>query len=163
MVRRSDLRGTHWVPLLCLVLRPTSANVHNPDESGRALARLVLDPALVGTSGRYFEGLREIRSSPESYDEAKASALWDQSAELVGLRHDEVVRRAGAVAPLDPYSTDHRQSDGMSFLILRSTLLVNGASMRYRLLGKSGLRISELWLGTMTFPKSLIAIAIATD
>ena len=86
-------------PLLRLVLRPTSANVHNPDESGRALARLVLDPGLVGTSGRYFEGLREIRSSPESYDEAKASALWDQSAELVGLGSDGIFRLPGTAIP----------------------------------------------------------------
>jgi NAD(P)-dependent dehydrogenase (short-subunit alcohol dehydrogenase family) len=72
-------------PLLRWTLRPFHANIHSPEDSGRALARLVLDPALESVSGRYFEGLREIRSSAESYDEAKAAALWEQSAELVGL------------------------------------------------------------------------------
>ena len=57
----------------------------------RALARLVLDPALASVSGRYFEGLNEIRSSEESYHEAKAASLWEQSAELVGLSHDTPV------------------------------------------------------------------------
>ena len=67
-----------------LILRPLSANIHTPNESGRALARLVVDPALESVSGRYFEGLKEIRSSVESYDEAKAVTLWDET-ELVAL------------------------------------------------------------------------------
>ncbi len=86
-------------PFLRWILRPLSANVHNPDESGRALARVVLDPALESVSGRYFEGLIEIRSSTESYDEATARALWDQSAELVGLNQDEVLRQRGTAVP----------------------------------------------------------------
>jgi hypothetical protein len=69
----------------CWALRPLHANIHRPKDSGRALARLVLDPALESVSGRYFEGLRAMRSSAESYDVGKAAALWDQSAELVGL------------------------------------------------------------------------------
>ena len=84
-------------PLLLLTLRPFHANIHSPEESGRALARLVLDPALESVSGRYFEGLRVIRSSAESYDFARAAALWEQSAELVGLSYNEVVGRPGTV------------------------------------------------------------------
>jgi len=80
-------------------IRRLSANVHHPEESGRALARLVLDPALEGVSGRDFEGPTEIRSSAESYEEAKAAALWEQSAELVGLGREEVVRRPGTAMP----------------------------------------------------------------
>jgi NAD(P)-dependent dehydrogenase (short-subunit alcohol dehydrogenase family) len=86
-------------PLLRSTLRPFHANVHRPDESGRALARLVLDPALENVSGRYFEGLAEIRSSAESYDETKAAALWEQSAELVGLSREEAsLRRSPSVS-----------------------------------------------------------------
>jgi len=85
--------------LLRLTLRPFRANIHHPQESGRALARLVLDPALELVSGRYFEGLMEIRSSAESYDEAKAAALWEQSAELVGLSRDGVFRLPGTAVP----------------------------------------------------------------
>ena len=79
-------------PLLRWSLRPFHVNIHSPEESGRALARLVLDPALESVSGRYFEGLKEIRSSEESYDKAKAAALWEQSAELVGLNQDGTSR-----------------------------------------------------------------------
>ena len=67
------------IPLLRLLLSP---NIHTVDESGGALARLLVDPALAGTSGKYFEGRSEIRSSEESYDQARAAELWDASAAL---------------------------------------------------------------------------------
>ncbi len=86
-------------PLLLWTLRPFHVNIHHPRDSGRALARLVLDPALERVSGRYFEGLLEIRSSQESYDEANAAALWEQSAELVGLSDDGVLRRPDTAVP----------------------------------------------------------------
>jgi NAD(P)-dependent dehydrogenase (short-subunit alcohol dehydrogenase family) len=57
--------------------------VNSPAAAGRSLARLVVAPELEGVSGRYFAGKRETRSSAESYDEAKAARLWEQSAELV--------------------------------------------------------------------------------
>ncbi len=41
-------------------------------------------PALADTSGRYFSGTREIRSSEESYDRAKAADLWETSVALTG-------------------------------------------------------------------------------
>ena len=86
-------------PVLSWALRPFHVNIHRPEDSGRALARLVLDPALERVSGRYFEGLKEIPSSLESYDHAKAAALWEQSAELTALDHDELIRRPSAVTP----------------------------------------------------------------
>lgn len=70
------------IPLLRRVLSP---NIHTPAESGAALARLVSDPALMKVSGKYFEGLREIRSSVESYDQARAEELWQASATLTRL------------------------------------------------------------------------------
>jgi hypothetical protein len=48
------------------------------------LASLVLDPRFEGISGRYFVGDRQERSSVESYDEARAAALWEVSLELTG-------------------------------------------------------------------------------
>jgi hypothetical protein len=36
-------------------------------------------------TGKYFEGRKQIASSKESYDTAKAKDLWDTSLELVGL------------------------------------------------------------------------------
>lgn len=70
------------IPLLRLVLLE---NTHTSQESGAALARLVVDPTLAATSGRYFEGLREIRSSVASYDEARAEELWRDSDTLTGI------------------------------------------------------------------------------
>jgi hypothetical protein len=46
---------------------------------------LVVDPALAATTGRYFSGRREVRSSAESYDHAKAADLWATSEELASL------------------------------------------------------------------------------
>jgi hypothetical protein len=67
------------VPLLRRVMNP---NIHTIGESGDALARMLTDPALAGTTGRYFEGRREIRSSEESYDEDRAEELWHASEAL---------------------------------------------------------------------------------
>jgi NAD(P)-dependent dehydrogenase (short-subunit alcohol dehydrogenase family) len=59
-------------------------NIHTPRQSAAALARLVLDPELEHTTGRYFSGRREIRSSEDSYDTTKATDLWNTSAALTG-------------------------------------------------------------------------------
>ncbi len=71
------------------VLRAAGLPFSTPARSGGALARVAADPALAGVSGRYFEIDHEARSSAESYDEARARALWDDSARLAGLRVDE--------------------------------------------------------------------------
>lgn len=62
--------------------------VNPAPKAGRALARLVLDPALAGVSGRYFPSharWREAPSSEASYDTDRARALWDESIRLTGL------------------------------------------------------------------------------
>jgi NAD(P)-dependent dehydrogenase (short-subunit alcohol dehydrogenase family) len=74
--------GPHIIPLLRRVHHP---NVHTVRESGDALARLVTDPALADVTGKYFEGQREIPSSDESYDEARAEELW-QVSEILTTR-----------------------------------------------------------------------------
>jgi NAD(P)-dependent dehydrogenase (short-subunit alcohol dehydrogenase family) len=70
------------IPLLRLVRSP---DIHTVDASGAALAWLVTDPALAETSGKYFSGRTEIRSSEASYDVARASELWQASTNLTGL------------------------------------------------------------------------------
>jgi light-dependent protochlorophyllide reductase len=67
------------------VLTLASAQINTPRQSGRALARLVTDPALEGVSGRYLLGTKEVSSSGESHDAAKAGDLWQTSVELAGL------------------------------------------------------------------------------
>jgi NAD(P)-dependent dehydrogenase (short-subunit alcohol dehydrogenase family) len=51
--------------------------------SGRYLAALVTDARFDGVSGQYFDGLRPIRSSADSYDRDKALDLWATSEELL--------------------------------------------------------------------------------
>jgi light-dependent protochlorophyllide reductase len=58
-------------------------NVNSTRTSGSRLAALAVDPAFEGISGRYYEGAREIRSSHDSYDKAKALDLWQTSERLV--------------------------------------------------------------------------------
>ncbi len=67
------------------VLRPFLHNTNSPEHSGRNLAALATGPEFDGLSGRYFEGIKEIRSSALSYDEANARDLWDTSCRLAGL------------------------------------------------------------------------------
>jgi NAD(P)-dependent dehydrogenase (short-subunit alcohol dehydrogenase family) len=81
-----------------LLRRLVLANVHSPAESGAALARLVTDPTSADRSGNYFEGMREIRSSLESYDASRAAELWQASIELTGFQpaHSTAVATAAA-------------------------------------------------------------------
>jgi NAD(P)-dependent dehydrogenase (short-subunit alcohol dehydrogenase family) len=68
-----------------LLRRFVTPNIHTTEESGASLARLLTDPALADTTGRYFDGQQETRSSTESYDEDRAEELWQASKALTGL------------------------------------------------------------------------------
>ncbi len=57
-----------------------------PKKSGKAMARLILDPALENTSGKYFQILEEISSSEESYNQEKAKELWGSSKDLTSFQ-----------------------------------------------------------------------------
>jgi light-dependent protochlorophyllide reductase len=67
------------------------SNAGRADSSGKALARLVLDPELEQATGRYYDRLEAVPSSEESYDQARAAELWRVSAELVQLTPEETV------------------------------------------------------------------------
>lgn len=60
-------------------------NARDSQTMGAALARLILDPVLENVTGKYFDGLHEIQSSQESYNERKATELWESSMKLVKL------------------------------------------------------------------------------
>jgi NAD(P)-dependent dehydrogenase (short-subunit alcohol dehydrogenase family) len=80
-----DYRGVRafaWKYVLPALTAVPGLNVHTPGRSAAALARLVLDPGLRRTTGRYFSGGRDVRSSRDSYDRDKARDLWDTSVEL---------------------------------------------------------------------------------
>ncbi len=74
-------------------LRFAMPHMQSLDASGKALTRLVLDPALKGISGKYFAGMEEQASSEESYDRQKAAELWETSAEVVKLQPSETILR----------------------------------------------------------------------
>lgn len=61
--------------------------------SGASLARLAADPAYAGSSGKYLQSnagkLVETRSSTLSYDEAKATKLWNQMEVLTRMQPEE--------------------------------------------------------------------------
>lgn len=57
--------------------------VRSTRTSGRYLAALVTDARYDGVSGQYFDGLRPIRSSTDSYDRDMALDLWQTSEQLL--------------------------------------------------------------------------------
>lgn len=79
----------HFIWLLQLLLNP---NVHSPQESGKALARLAIGKDVEGKSGIYFEGMKQIKSSAESYVVEKQQDLWKWTVKFVAM--DEVEVRA---------------------------------------------------------------------
>ncbi|MEO1670523.1 MAG: hypothetical protein AAFR77_06995, partial [Cyanobacteria bacterium J06631_2] len=69
------------LPLLCKFI----PNVNTMEQAGKALARMITDPELASTTGKYFSSFKMIDSSRESYDQDKARQLWDASVELTQL------------------------------------------------------------------------------
>ncbi len=62
------------------------AGIHAVDdlESGRdAVLRLILDPAIEGVTGRFFNGLEEARAHESAYDPVIQRRLWDVSSALI--------------------------------------------------------------------------------
>ncbi len=70
---------------ISLIMRPFKLLMTRPARSARAVARLAVDPALEGVTARYFDEMKERRSSRISYDEDVARRLWDLSEEMTGL------------------------------------------------------------------------------
>lgn len=79
-------------PLLRMMMGP---NVHSTRESGQALARLAIGDDVQGVSGKYFEGVKEIKSGKLSYDEERQEELWGWTTKFVGRDEDEEARFAG--------------------------------------------------------------------
>jgi hypothetical protein len=77
----------HILPVFTL-FRP---NINTPDKSGKALASLIINPELNETTGKYFDGTREIKSSELSYNEENRKDLWNASVELSKLNKTETI------------------------------------------------------------------------
>jgi NAD(P)-dependent dehydrogenase (short-subunit alcohol dehydrogenase family) len=81
---------TRIKPLLKLLFK--TDNVHTAKESGDALAKLATDPEEEFKSGTYWEGLKEIRSSDDSYVKEKQMDLWEWTAKTVARNETEAQR-----------------------------------------------------------------------
>jgi NAD(P)-dependent dehydrogenase (short-subunit alcohol dehydrogenase family) len=80
------------LPGAALVLTHVVPTVNPAPKAGRALARLVLDPAFARISGKYFPSharWREAPSSDASYETDRARALWDESVRMTNLTAEE--------------------------------------------------------------------------
>jgi NAD(P)-dependent dehydrogenase (short-subunit alcohol dehydrogenase family) len=75
-------------PALANVLSQRWPTINPASKSGAALARVVLDPALERSSGRYFPSHSRWEAAPSSeasYDVDRAHALWEASLRLTKL------------------------------------------------------------------------------
>jgi NAD(P)-dependent dehydrogenase (short-subunit alcohol dehydrogenase family) len=104
------IQALAWRYLLPALTLIPGLGINTPRRSAAALGRLILDPTLAGTTGRYFSGRREIRSSADSYDLAKAQDLWTTSTELVESRRNPTPTPqppgSHSPAPATPYPTN---------------------------------------------------------
>ena len=70
------------------------SHLSTEEEAAQALGSLVTDAKYSAVSGRYFDGFKQIPSSVESRDEAKARSVWEQSAKLAGLSEENEEQRS---------------------------------------------------------------------
>lgn len=70
-------------------------NVNTVRQSGKALAALVTDSKHNRTTGKYFEGTKEIHSSELSYNNENSKLLWKESMELSKLNKPETILDLG--------------------------------------------------------------------
>jgi light-dependent protochlorophyllide reductase len=80
------------LPFVTGSLNPLIPSLSTLSRSGTALSRMVLDPELANTTGKYFPSharWHAARSSELSYDAQKARALWDASVRMSGLQPGE--------------------------------------------------------------------------
>jgi NAD(P)-dependent dehydrogenase (short-subunit alcohol dehydrogenase family) len=66
-----------------MVLREIGRHIDSIEDGVAATRYLVTDPALAGTTGRFFDRTREARADDQAYDPAARATLWRRSLELV--------------------------------------------------------------------------------
>jgi NAD(P)-dependent dehydrogenase (short-subunit alcohol dehydrogenase family) len=77
----------HMIPLMRRLVHP---NIHTAKESGESLAWLALDDESGASTGVYYEGRKEIKSSDESYDKRKQEELWKWTLETIASGDEEL-------------------------------------------------------------------------
>ncbi|WP_055585466.1 SDR family NAD(P)-dependent oxidoreductase [Streptacidiphilus griseoplanus] len=66
------------------VLSEAGYHIDSLEDGVAATHRLVSDPALAATTGRFFDKLAEATANAQAYDLAARAELWRRSLELVG-------------------------------------------------------------------------------
>jgi NAD(P)-dependent dehydrogenase (short-subunit alcohol dehydrogenase family) len=83
--------GRNMNPILKMIMMSgwfvnfMGSHLSSEQKAAEALGGLLIDAKYSGASGRYFDGFREIPSSEESRDQAKAKAVWEESIKLAKL------------------------------------------------------------------------------
>ena len=67
-----------------MVLREVGDSIDSLEAGVAATLRLVSDPGLDGTTGKFFDRTREAKANAQAYDESARLELWRRSLELVG-------------------------------------------------------------------------------
>ncbi|WP_308446060.1 SDR family NAD(P)-dependent oxidoreductase [Halalkalibacter sp. APA_J-10(15)] len=67
------------------LMRYFHPGIRTTKQSGKDLANLTVNNSFAGKSGKYWDGLKEIPSSKESYNKNRAEELWDWSSNVLGL------------------------------------------------------------------------------
>jgi len=86
------------LPAVASLLAPVLPGINPAWKAGQALARLVTDPDLATTSGKYFPSTSrwiEAPSSAASYDESRARELWLESERMARLAATDSVLSHG--------------------------------------------------------------------
>lgn len=71
------------------LLRFFVPNVNTQQNSGKRLANLAYADQYKNAKGKYFEGVKEIGSSTDSYNKEYQNSLWKTSVELLGIKENE--------------------------------------------------------------------------
>ncbi|WP_329128576.1 SDR family NAD(P)-dependent oxidoreductase [Streptomyces sp. NBC_01476] len=67
-----------------IVLAEAGHSIDTLEEGVTAIRRLVADPALAGTTGRFYDRTRDTRAHSQAYDRQARLRLWQASLELTG-------------------------------------------------------------------------------
>jgi hypothetical protein len=104
--------GRHMSPIMRKIITSPwfvkfmGSHLSTQEEAAQALGNLVTDTKYSGISGRYFDGFKEIPSSVESRDEAKARSVWEQGAKLAGLSESREQQPSPIPQPIITHSGD---------------------------------------------------------
>jgi len=80
----TGVTATALHPATYMPTKMVSTPMSSLEEGVEATLRLVVDPALDGVSGVYFDGQRESAPHPQAGDPDARRRLWERSEELVG-------------------------------------------------------------------------------